>query len=99
MFSWFLRVIRRALSSWLTRGQPVQLGLRDIAMPARESPPPSRGSDQSPGDPTRRVRHPKPHRPYEGSGAIALVEPEEPQLVAAVARHRVSGLHKTGAPK
>lgn len=68
-------------------------------MPAGGSPPPWGGPDRPPSDPARGVRQPKPDRPYGRSGAIAITEPDEPQMVSAVATRRLRGLHKTGARK
>jgi hypothetical protein len=99
MFSGFLLVIRKALSFSLAGRQPVQLGLQDISTPARGSPPGWRGPNRPPGDPTRRVRQPNPDNPYDRSGAIAVVEPDESEMASAVATHRAGGLHETGARK
>jgi hypothetical protein len=99
VFSWFLSVVRDALSSWLARGERVQLGLQDVSMPARGSPPRWRGPNRPPGDPTPRVRQPKSDRPYGRNGAIAVVEPDESQTVSAVAIHRVGvGCAKPALP-
>ena len=89
VFSRFLRLIRHALPSWLARGR-MRLGLKDIS---------TRGPDRPSSGPTRGVRQPKPDRPSGRSGAIAVPEPDEPQMVSAVATRRQRGLHKTGARK
>lgn len=98
VFSRFLRLIRHALPSWLARG-PKRLGLKDISMPAGGSPPPWGGPDRPPTGPTRGVRQPKPDRPSGRSGAIAVAEPDEPQMVSAVATRRLGGVHNTSARK
>jgi hypothetical protein len=94
MFSWFLRLIRQALSFSLARGRPVQLGLQDIPAPARGGPLRWRGPDRPPGDPRSRVREPKPDRPYDRSGAVSVVEPDESEVLSAVA---AAGARKTTA--
>ena len=98
MFSWFLRLIRQALSFWPARERPVQLGLQDMSAPARGSQHRWRGPDRPPGDPTSRVREPKPDRPYDRSGAVAVVEPDESEVLSAVGTaHPPAGARKIGA--
>jgi hypothetical protein len=96
MFSWLKRLIRQALSFRLARGRSVQAGLLSISAVARRFPPWRRGPDRPLGDSRIGVREPKPDRPCNRSGAIAVVEPDEPEMLSAVARP-AGGAHNTSA--
>lgn len=87
MFLWLMRLLRQTLSPWLARGQHTPLGLGDISRVAQHFRQGWRGPDRPPGDPRAFVRQPKPYRPYDRTGAIAMAEPDESEMVSAVAAH------------
>jgi hypothetical protein len=94
MFSWLLRLMRRALSFWPASVSPVQLALQGISAPAGSIKRPWRGPDRPSADPRSSVREPKPDRPSDWSGAVAVVEPDESDTLTAVATDPGGRRHK-----